>query len=156
MAAGLRNEKQAPAGATRLFNKEHGGPSWAQSRKSLSSLARPRVSAKPWSELTVIANLVSLRIPAQSDSHLIRKSWLLPETSPSRTPRNASCRKRSMRAVAWTPSSTTPASSVAKPFTVYIDQDYANLLRINLDGFLHVTPRAAEEMRTRGSVQFVQ
>nr|WP_084788821.1 SDR family NAD(P)-dependent oxidoreductase [Bradyrhizobium sp. Cp5.3] len=31
---------------------------------------------------------------------------------------------------------------IAKPFTEYTDEDYANLLGINLDGFFHVTRRA--------------
>lgn len=45
---------------------------------------------------------------------------------------------------------------VAKPFTDYTDQDYANLLGINLDGFFHVTRRAAKEMLKRGSGHIVQ
>jgi NAD(P)-dependent dehydrogenase (short-subunit alcohol dehydrogenase family) len=45
---------------------------------------------------------------------------------------------------------------VAKPFTDYTDEDYANLLGINLDGFFHVTRRAAKEMLKRGSGHIVQ
>ncbi|PAY09651.1 MULTISPECIES: SDR family NAD(P)-dependent oxidoreductase [Bradyrhizobium] len=45
---------------------------------------------------------------------------------------------------------------VAKPFTEYSDDDYANLLGINLDGFFHVTRRAAKEMLKRGSGHIVQ
>ncbi|MCP3467382.1 MULTISPECIES: SDR family NAD(P)-dependent oxidoreductase [unclassified Bradyrhizobium] len=45
---------------------------------------------------------------------------------------------------------------VAKPFTDYTDEDYAHLLGINLDGFFHVTRRAAKEMLKRGSGHIVQ
>jgi NAD(P)-dependent dehydrogenase (short-subunit alcohol dehydrogenase family) len=45
---------------------------------------------------------------------------------------------------------------VAKPFTEYTDEDYVNLLGINLDGFFHVTRRAAKEMLKRGSGHIVQ
>src|SRR5215831_8746461 len=45
---------------------------------------------------------------------------------------------------------------IAKPFTDYTDEDYANLLGINLDGFFHVTRRAAKEMLNRGSGHIVQ
>ncbi|MBR0722630.1 SDR family NAD(P)-dependent oxidoreductase [Bradyrhizobium manausense] len=45
---------------------------------------------------------------------------------------------------------------VAKPFTEYTDEDYANLLGINLDGFFHITRRAANHMLKRGSGHIVQ
>jgi NAD(P)-dependent dehydrogenase (short-subunit alcohol dehydrogenase family) len=45
---------------------------------------------------------------------------------------------------------------IAKPFTEYTDEDYANLLEINLDGFFHVTRRAAKAMLKRGSGHIVQ
>ncbi len=45
---------------------------------------------------------------------------------------------------------------VAKPFTDYTDEDYARLLAVNLDGFFHVTRRAAKEMLKRGSGHIVQ
>src|SRR5690349_12740433 len=40
---------------------------------------------------------------------------------------------------------------VAKPFTDYTDEDYANVLGINLTGFFQVTRRAAREMLKQGS-----
>jgi NAD(P)-dependent dehydrogenase (short-subunit alcohol dehydrogenase family) len=45
---------------------------------------------------------------------------------------------------------------VAKPFTDYTDEDYANLLGINLNGFFHITRRAAKEMLKQGSGHIVQ
>jgi NAD(P)-dependent dehydrogenase (short-subunit alcohol dehydrogenase family) len=45
---------------------------------------------------------------------------------------------------------------VAKPFTEYTDDDYAELLGINLNGFFNVTRRAAREMLKRGSGHIVQ
>ncbi|WGS19883.1 MULTISPECIES: SDR family oxidoreductase [unclassified Bradyrhizobium] len=45
---------------------------------------------------------------------------------------------------------------IAKPFTDYTDEDYASLLGINLDGFFHVTRRAAKEMLRQGSGHIVQ
>jgi NAD(P)-dependent dehydrogenase (short-subunit alcohol dehydrogenase family) len=45
---------------------------------------------------------------------------------------------------------------IAKPFTEYTDEDYATLLAINLNGFFHVTRRAAKAMLKRGSGHIVQ
>ena len=45
---------------------------------------------------------------------------------------------------------------VAKPFTDYTDEDYAKMLGINLNGFFHVTQRAAREMVRQGSGHIVQ
>jgi NAD(P)-dependent dehydrogenase (short-subunit alcohol dehydrogenase family) len=45
---------------------------------------------------------------------------------------------------------------IAKPFTEYSHDDYANVLAINLDGFFHITRRAAKEMLKRGSGHIVQ
>ncbi|RXH23940.1 3-oxoacyl-ACP reductase [Bradyrhizobium nanningense] len=45
---------------------------------------------------------------------------------------------------------------VAKPFTDYTDEDYVNVLAINLNGFFHITRRAAKEMLKRGSGHVVQ
>ena len=45
---------------------------------------------------------------------------------------------------------------IAKPFTEYTDEDYASMLAINLDGFFHITRRAAREMLKRGSGHIVQ
>ncbi|MBR0796260.1 SDR family oxidoreductase [Bradyrhizobium jicamae] len=45
---------------------------------------------------------------------------------------------------------------VAKPFTEYTDEDYANMLGINLDGFFQVTRRAAKAMLKRRSGHIVQ
>jgi NAD(P)-dependent dehydrogenase (short-subunit alcohol dehydrogenase family) len=45
---------------------------------------------------------------------------------------------------------------VAKPFTDYTDEDYANVLGINLNGVFHITRRVAEEMLKRGSGHIVQ
>jgi len=45
---------------------------------------------------------------------------------------------------------------VAKPFTDYTDEDYANMLGINLDGFFHITRRSAREMLKHGSGHIVQ
>ena len=45
---------------------------------------------------------------------------------------------------------------VAKPFTEYTDEDYANVLSINLNGFFHITQRAAKEMLKQGSGHIVQ
>lgn len=45
---------------------------------------------------------------------------------------------------------------VAKPFTDYTDEDYANVLAINLNGFFHITRRVAKEMLKRGSGHVVQ
>jgi NAD(P)-dependent dehydrogenase (short-subunit alcohol dehydrogenase family) len=40
---------------------------------------------------------------------------------------------------------------IAKPFTEYTVEDYANMLAINLGGFFHVTQFAVEEMVKQGS-----
>jgi NAD(P)-dependent dehydrogenase (short-subunit alcohol dehydrogenase family) len=45
---------------------------------------------------------------------------------------------------------------IAKPFTDYTDEDYANMLSINLNGFFHITRRAAKEMLKQGSGHIVQ
>jgi len=45
---------------------------------------------------------------------------------------------------------------IAKPFTEYSDEDYARILAINLDGFFHVTRRAARQMLKRESGHIVQ
>jgi NAD(P)-dependent dehydrogenase (short-subunit alcohol dehydrogenase family) len=45
---------------------------------------------------------------------------------------------------------------VAKPFIEYTDEDYANVLSINLNGFFHITQRAAKEMLKQGSGHIVQ
>jgi NAD(P)-dependent dehydrogenase (short-subunit alcohol dehydrogenase family) len=45
---------------------------------------------------------------------------------------------------------------VAKPFTEYTDEDYARILAINLNGFFHITRRAAKEMLKRRSGHIVQ
>ena len=45
---------------------------------------------------------------------------------------------------------------IAKPFTAYTDEDYANMLGINLNGFFHITRRAAKEMLKQGSGHIVQ
>ena len=45
---------------------------------------------------------------------------------------------------------------VAKPFTEYTDDDYANMLGINLDGFFHITRRSAREMLKQGIGHILQ
>jgi NAD(P)-dependent dehydrogenase (short-subunit alcohol dehydrogenase family) len=45
---------------------------------------------------------------------------------------------------------------IAKPFTDYTDDDYANILSTNLKGFFNVTRRAAREMLKQGSGHIVQ
>lgn len=45
---------------------------------------------------------------------------------------------------------------IAKPFTEYTDEDYARMLSTNLNGFFHVTQRAAREMLKQGSGHIVQ
>ncbi|MBR0849569.1 SDR family oxidoreductase [Bradyrhizobium diazoefficiens] len=45
---------------------------------------------------------------------------------------------------------------IAKPFTDYTDEDYANALATNLNGFFNVTRRAASEMEKQGSGHIVQ
>ncbi|MDN4999284.1 SDR family NAD(P)-dependent oxidoreductase [Bradyrhizobium sp. GCM10027634] len=45
---------------------------------------------------------------------------------------------------------------IAKRFTDYTDEDYTNILGINLDGFFHITRRAAREMLKRGAGHIVQ
>ena len=45
---------------------------------------------------------------------------------------------------------------IAKPFTDYTDDDYARVLSINLNGFFHITQRAAAEMAKQGSGHIVQ
>lgn len=45
---------------------------------------------------------------------------------------------------------------IAKPFTAYTDEDYARMLSTNLNGFFHVTQRAAREMLKQGSGHIVQ
>jgi len=45
---------------------------------------------------------------------------------------------------------------IAKPFTDYTDEDYANMLSINLNGFFHITRRAAKEMLKQGWGHIVQ
>ena len=39
---------------------------------------------------------------------------------------------------------------IAKPFTDYTDEDYANILGTNLSGFFNITRRAAREMQKQG------
>jgi NAD(P)-dependent dehydrogenase (short-subunit alcohol dehydrogenase family) len=45
---------------------------------------------------------------------------------------------------------------VAKPFIEHSDEDYANMLGTNLNGFFHMTRRIAKEMLKRGSGHIVQ
>jgi NAD(P)-dependent dehydrogenase (short-subunit alcohol dehydrogenase family) len=40
---------------------------------------------------------------------------------------------------------------IAKPFTAYTTEDYANVLAVNLNGFFHVTQFAIAEMEKQGS-----
>ena len=45
---------------------------------------------------------------------------------------------------------------IGKPFIEYTNDDYARMLAINLNGFFHVTRRAAVEMLKRGAGHIVQ
>jgi NAD(P)-dependent dehydrogenase (short-subunit alcohol dehydrogenase family) len=45
---------------------------------------------------------------------------------------------------------------IAKPFTDYTDEDYANILSTNLNGFFNVSRRVASEMEKQGSGHIVQ
>jgi len=45
---------------------------------------------------------------------------------------------------------------VAKHFTDYTDEDFTNVLAINISGFFHITRRAAKEMLKQGSGHIVQ
>jgi len=45
---------------------------------------------------------------------------------------------------------------VARPFTEYTAEDYAQILGINLNGFFHITRHAVREMLKRGSGHIVQ
>jgi len=45
---------------------------------------------------------------------------------------------------------------VAKSFTEYTDEDYARMLGTNLNGFFHITQRAAREMLKQGSGHILQ
>jgi NAD(P)-dependent dehydrogenase (short-subunit alcohol dehydrogenase family) len=45
---------------------------------------------------------------------------------------------------------------VAKSFTEYSDEDYARMLGTNLNGFFHITQRAAREMLKQGSGHILQ
>jgi NAD(P)-dependent dehydrogenase (short-subunit alcohol dehydrogenase family) len=45
---------------------------------------------------------------------------------------------------------------VAKPFTQYTAEDYANVLGVNVAGFFHITQRAVAEMEKQGSGHVVQ
>ena len=45
---------------------------------------------------------------------------------------------------------------IAKPFTAYTDEDYANILGINLTGFFQITRRVAAQMLKQGSGHIVQ
>jgi NAD(P)-dependent dehydrogenase (short-subunit alcohol dehydrogenase family) len=45
---------------------------------------------------------------------------------------------------------------IAKRFTDYTDEDYANMLGINLNGFFHITRRTAKEMLKQASGHIVQ
>lgn len=40
---------------------------------------------------------------------------------------------------------------IAKPFTAYTEEDYTNVLSVNLDGFIHITQLAITEMEKQGS-----
>jgi NAD(P)-dependent dehydrogenase (short-subunit alcohol dehydrogenase family) len=44
---------------------------------------------------------------------------------------------------------------VAKPFTAYTAEDYANVLSVNLNGFFHITQLAVAEMEKQGSGHIV-
>jgi NAD(P)-dependent dehydrogenase (short-subunit alcohol dehydrogenase family) len=45
---------------------------------------------------------------------------------------------------------------IARPFTEYSDEDYAKILAININGFFHVTRRAARQMLRQESGHIVQ
>ncbi|MCA6124089.1 SDR family oxidoreductase [Bradyrhizobium sp. WSM 1704] len=45
---------------------------------------------------------------------------------------------------------------IAKPFADYTDQDYAQVLATNLNGFFYITRRVAKEMEKQGSGHIVQ
>jgi NAD(P)-dependent dehydrogenase (short-subunit alcohol dehydrogenase family) len=45
---------------------------------------------------------------------------------------------------------------IAKPFTEYTRADYAAILRVNLDGFFHITQRAITEMEKQSNGHVVQ
>jgi NAD(P)-dependent dehydrogenase (short-subunit alcohol dehydrogenase family) len=44
---------------------------------------------------------------------------------------------------------------IAKPFTAYTADDYANILAVNLNGFFHITQLATAEMEKQGSGHIV-
>jgi NAD(P)-dependent dehydrogenase (short-subunit alcohol dehydrogenase family) len=44
---------------------------------------------------------------------------------------------------------------IAKPFTAYTQDDYANVLAVNLNGFFHITQLAIAEMEKQGSGHIV-
>ena len=45
---------------------------------------------------------------------------------------------------------------IAKPFTQYTAEDYANVLGVNVSGFFHITQAAIAEMEKQGSGHVVQ
>jgi NAD(P)-dependent dehydrogenase (short-subunit alcohol dehydrogenase family) len=45
---------------------------------------------------------------------------------------------------------------VPKPFTQYTEADYRTVMRVNVDGFFHITQRAIAEMEKAGSGHVVQ
>jgi NAD(P)-dependent dehydrogenase (short-subunit alcohol dehydrogenase family) len=45
---------------------------------------------------------------------------------------------------------------IAKPFTQYVEADYAAVLTVNITGFLHITQLAIAEMEKQGSGHVVQ
>jgi NAD(P)-dependent dehydrogenase (short-subunit alcohol dehydrogenase family) len=44
---------------------------------------------------------------------------------------------------------------LAKPFTEYTSEDYAQVMAVNVDGFFHITQRAAAQMLKQGSGHIV-
>jgi NAD(P)-dependent dehydrogenase (short-subunit alcohol dehydrogenase family) len=156
MAAGQRSNEASTAGAARRFNREHGGLIMGAQQKvaiitgASQGIGEALVGAYRDRNFCVVANSRSIRPSSDPDILAIAGDIRDSETA-ERIVSQALERFGRVDTLV-----NNVGIFIAKPFTEYTDEDYASMLGINLDGFFHITRRAARAMLKRGSGHIVQ
>ena len=127
-----------------------------KNRRSSSSPAHRKASARIWSRDIATAIIASSPIRARSSRPAIRIFWLSPAISPIPRPRERIVTQALERFGRIDSLVNNAGIFIAKPFTDYTAEDYASVIAINLGSFFHLTKRAAAEMLKQGSGHIVQ
>ena len=93
-----------------------------------------------------IVTIASSRHRGRSNRSPIRTLWLCKATSPPRAPRKG-CSTSVERFGRVDTLVNNAGMFMAKPFTLYSQDDYAIYMATNVTGFFHMTQRALELMR---------